>query len=45
MNRDLHVTIIIVTHDPLVGSETERIFHIKDGKLEGIKENIRIDGD
>ncbi len=28
-------TVIIVTHDPLVGERAERIIRIKDGKVEG----------
>jgi macrolide transport system ATP-binding/permease protein len=27
-------TVIIVTHDPLVGERTERIVRIKDGKVD-----------
>ena len=37
MLKDLHSqgrTIIIVTHDPLIGDRAERIIRIKDGKVE-----------
>jgi len=34
LNRDKGVTVIIVTHDPEIGAETDRIIRLKDGLLE-----------
>jgi putative ABC transport system ATP-binding protein len=34
LNRDQGVTVIIVTHDPKIGAETDRIITLKDGLLE-----------
>ena len=34
LNRDEHITQIIVTHDPTVAEQTNRIIRIKDGVIE-----------
>jgi putative ABC transport system ATP-binding protein len=34
LNKDLGTTIIIVTHDPRIGEQAERIIRIRDGKVE-----------
>jgi putative ABC transport system ATP-binding protein len=34
LNRDKGVTVIVVTHDPEIGAETNRIIKLKDGYLE-----------
>ena len=34
LNREEHITMIIVTHDPNVASQTNRIIRIKDGVIE-----------
>jgi len=34
LNREEHITMIIVTHDPTVASQTNRIIRIKDGIIE-----------
>jgi putative ABC transport system ATP-binding protein len=34
LNRDLGTTLVIVTHDPEVGEQTERIIRIRDGVVE-----------
>ena len=34
LNEEEHMTQIIVTHDPNVGSQTNRIIRIKDGIIE-----------
>ena len=31
LNREEHITMLIVTHDPTVAAQTNRIIHIKDG--------------
>lgn len=33
MNEKLHSTILMVTHDPVVGSYAERVLFLKDGKI------------
>ena len=42
LNRDLGVTIIVVTHDPEIANMTHRIFYLKDGTNAGIKENVKL---
>ncbi len=34
LNHDEHITMIIVTHDPGVAAQTNRVIHIKDGVIE-----------
>ena len=34
LNAEEHITMIIVTHDPNVAGQTNRIIHIKDGIIE-----------
>ncbi|HBF41153.1 MAG TPA: macrolide ABC transporter ATP-binding protein, partial [Anaerolineaceae bacterium] len=36
LNRENHTTIIIVTHDPNVASQTQRIIHLRDGLIEEV---------
>ena len=36
----LKKTIILVTHDPLIAAQAERIIHIKDGLVERIEEKV-----
>ena len=38
LNREEHITMIIVTHDPNVAAQTNRIIRIKDGVIEKIKD-------
>jgi putative ABC transport system ATP-binding protein len=39
LNRELSLTIIIVTHDPLVAEHTNRIIRLSDGRIESDKPN------
>jgi len=34
LNKDLGTTVIIVTHDPRIGEQTERILRIQDGRVQ-----------
>ena len=38
LNRDRGTTLIIVTHDPTIGEQTQRIIHIRDGLVEDAAE-------
>lgn len=40
LNKDLGVTLVVVTHDPEVGSLANRIYYLKDGYNAGFKDNI-----
>ncbi len=33
-NRDLGQTFILVTHDPMVAAQTDRVIHLQDGQVE-----------
>ncbi len=35
LNRDRHITFVMVTHDPEVANLTDRVIHIRDGEIEG----------
>jgi len=39
LNKDLGTTLIIVTHDPKIAEQTQRIISLKDGELDFIDEN------
>jgi putative ABC transport system ATP-binding protein len=34
LNRDTKTTIILVTHDPNVSAQAQRIIHLRDGTIE-----------
>lgn len=36
LNRERTMTVIIVTHDPVIAAQTQRIVHLKDGLVEEI---------
>ncbi|MFX1517379.1 MAG: ABC transporter ATP-binding protein, partial [Promethearchaeota archaeon] len=42
LNNNLGVTLVVVTHDPEVGSLADRIYYLKDGFNAGFKDNIKI---
>jgi len=33
LNREKHTTLVIVTHDPEIAALTQRIVHIRDGRI------------
>jgi putative ABC transport system ATP-binding protein len=39
LNQTLAQTFVIVTHDPRIGRMTDRIVHMKDGRVERIEAN------
>jgi putative ABC transport system ATP-binding protein len=41
LNRERGTTVIIVTHDPLVGGQAQRVIHIRDGVVEKSSEGSR----
>lgn len=45
MNQKNGVTIVMVTHDPLIASFTSRLVYIKDGNIETILEKGELDQD
>ncbi len=34
LNREVGTTLIIVTHDPKIAAQTQRIIHIRDGVVD-----------
>jgi ABC-type antimicrobial peptide transport system, ATPase component len=38
MAKDLNQTLVIVTHDDEISSYANRIFHMRDGKIEKVEE-------
>jgi putative ABC transport system ATP-binding protein len=42
LNNELGVTLVVVTHDPEVGSLADRIYYLKDGSNAGYKDNIKL---
>jgi len=37
LNRDNGTTLIIITHDPVIAAQTQRIIHLRDGLVEEMK--------
>ena len=35
LNKELGTTLIIVTHDPRIAEQTQRVIRLKDGELDG----------
>jgi len=33
LHREKHLTVVYVTHDPFIARHTERIIHLRDGKI------------
>jgi putative ABC transport system ATP-binding protein len=36
LNKERGTTLIIITHDPMIGEQAQRIIHIRDGVVEDI---------
>jgi putative ABC transport system ATP-binding protein len=34
LNKERGLTLVIVTHDPVIATQTQRIIHLKDGMIE-----------
>jgi putative ABC transport system ATP-binding protein len=41
LNQEKNQTFIVVTHDPHIAETADRIIHLKDGQIDGIKEALR----
>jgi ABC-type lipoprotein export system ATPase subunit len=41
LNKEKEQTLVVVTHDPYIAENADRIIHLKDGLIEGIKERPR----
>jgi putative ABC transport system ATP-binding protein len=44
LNRERGTTLIIVTHDPKISEQTERVIRLIDGHLEGTNNLVQLDG-
>ncbi len=40
-NRDMHQTFVLVTHDPMVAEQTDRVIHLQDGQVESEERHPR----
>jgi putative ABC transport system ATP-binding protein len=39
LNKDRGTTLIIVTHDPKIAEQTQRVIRLRDGELDRLEEN------
>lgn len=41
LNKEKGQTFVVVTHDPYIAEAADRIIHLKDGLIEGIKKSAK----
>jgi putative ABC transport system ATP-binding protein len=41
LNKESGLTLVIVTHDPAIAAQTQRIIHLRDGMIENGSEGTK----